>query len=122
MSLAPHETRTVTFSPATTPALHLKNPRLWWPNGYGPQNLYRLHLSFSVGGAVSDAREVSFGIRKITYALPGSDNLALSVNGVPVSLVDPEPTDPDLALSFVAGFLERIPPVLTSELGASAPS
>jgi hypothetical protein len=84
VSLAPHETRTVTFSPATTPALHLKNPRLWWPNGYGPQNLYRLHLSFSVGGAVSDAREVSFGIRKITYALPGSDNLALSVNGVPV--------------------------------------
>jgi Glycosyl hydrolase 2 galactose-binding domain-like/Exo-beta-D-glucosaminidase Ig-fold domain/Malectin domain/Glycosyl hydrolases family 2/Glycosyl hydrolases family 2, TIM barrel domain len=84
VSLAPHETRAITFSPQTTPALRLKNPRLWWPNGYGPQNLYRLHLSFSVAGAVSDAREVSFGIRKITYALPGSDNLALSVNGVPV--------------------------------------
>jgi len=64
--------------------LCVKNPRLWWPNGYGPQNLYRLHLSFPVAGAVSDARDVSFGIRKITYALPGSDNLALSVNGVPV--------------------------------------
>ena len=84
VSLAPHETRTITFSPPTTPALRFKNPRLWWPNGYGPQNLYRLHLSFSVAGAVSDARDVSFGIRKITYALPGSDNLALSVNGVPV--------------------------------------
>ncbi len=22
----------------TTPALHMENPRLWWPNGYGPQN------------------------------------------------------------------------------------
>ena len=64
--------------------MRVKNPRLWWPNGYGPQNLYRLHLSFSVAGAVSDARDVSFGIRKITYTLPGSDNLALSVNGVPV--------------------------------------
>jgi hypothetical protein len=84
VSLAPHETRTIAFSPPITPALRVKNPRLWWPNGYGPQNLYRLHLSFSVAGAVSDARDVSFGIRKITYALPGSDNLALSVNGVPV--------------------------------------
>ena len=84
VSLAPHETRTITLSPSTTPELRIKNPRLWWPNGYGPQNLYRMHLSFSVAGAVSDERDVSFGIRKITYTLPGSDNLALSVNGVPV--------------------------------------
>jgi len=84
VSLTPKETRTVTFSPETTAALRVKNPRLWWPNGYGPQNLYTLRLKFVVGGAVSDEREVSFGIRKITYALPGSDNLALSVNGVPV--------------------------------------
>ena len=84
LSLAPHEARTLTFSPATTPALHLRHPRLWWPNGCGPQNLYKLHLSFSTGSTVSDAREVTFSIRQITYALPGSDNLALSVNNVPV--------------------------------------
>ncbi len=84
VDLGPNEMRTVTFSPATTKALHMKNPRLWWPNGYGPQNLYTLRLEFLVDGAVSDSKEVSFGIRKITYALPGSDNLALSVNGVPV--------------------------------------
>ena len=84
VSLAPNETRTITFNSTSTPSLRIKNPRLWWPNGYGPQNLYRLHLSFAVRGSVSDAHDVSFGIRKITYALPGSDNLALSVNGVPV--------------------------------------
>ncbi len=84
ISLNPGETRTVVFSPVTTPSLHLNKPRLWWPNGYGPQNLYQLHLSFSTGGTVSDARDVSFGIRKITYSVPGSDNLTLSVNGVPV--------------------------------------
>ena len=33
---------------------------------------------------ISDAQDVTFGIRKITYAVPGSDNLTLSVNGVPV--------------------------------------
>ena len=84
LSLAPHETRTATFSPATKPVLHVKHPRLWWPNGYGPQDLYQLHLSFTAEGAVSDARDVTFGVRQITYSLPGSDNLALSVNGVPV--------------------------------------
>ncbi len=84
VSLAPNETRTVTLTPATIPALHLRKPRLWWPNGYGPQNLYKLRVSFGVKGAVSDAQETTFGIRKITYTLPGSDNLALSVNGVPV--------------------------------------
>ena len=84
VTLGPNETQTIIFSPETTPALRLKNPRLWWPNGYGAQNLYRLHLSFAVQGNVSDQHVVSFGIRKITYSLPGSDNLALSVNGIPV--------------------------------------
>lgn len=84
VSLNPHETRTFTFSPSTTPALHLKKPQLWWPNGYGPQNLYKLHLSFSTDDTVSDKRDVTFGVRKITYLVPDSDNLTLSVNGVPV--------------------------------------
>lgn len=84
VTLAPNETRTVTLTPAATPGLHVLNPRLWWPNGYGPQNLYTLHLSFANGGTVSDARDVTFGIRKITYAVPGSENLTLVVNGVPV--------------------------------------
>ncbi len=84
VSMAPHEARTVTFSPATAPVLRLTHPRLWWPNGYGPQNLYRLRLTFTADGAVSDTRELMFGVRQISYSLPGSDNLALSVNGVPV--------------------------------------
>ncbi|MDQ2730404.1 MAG: malectin domain-containing carbohydrate-binding protein [Armatimonadota bacterium] len=84
VTLAPGETQTLSFGPDTVPDLHVLNPRLWWPNGYGPHNLYTMHLSFIENGAVSDAQDVSFGIRKITYFLPGSDNLALSVNGVPI--------------------------------------
>jgi beta-mannosidase len=78
-------TRTVSFDPLDTPALLVKKPALWWPNGYGPQNLYRLSLSFgSADGHDSDHRILTFGIRKITYSVPGSKNLTLSVNGVPV--------------------------------------
>jgi beta-mannosidase len=84
VSLSPGQARVIVFSAATIPSLHLKHPQLWWPNGYGKQSLYQLHLSFSQRGADSDAKEVTFGIRKIAYTIPGSTNLALSVNGVPV--------------------------------------
>ena len=82
--LPPLASQTVTFNPASTPALQISNPRLWWPNGYGPQNLYALQLTASVDGQISDSNSVSFGIRQISYNLPGSANLALVVNGVPI--------------------------------------
>ncbi len=79
-----HGSQVVSFDPKTTAALHVNNPKLWWPNGYGPQNLYQLHLSFEVDGKVSDSKDVSFGVRKITYSVPDSENLTISVNGVRV--------------------------------------
>jgi len=84
IELAPNSSTLVSFDPATTPALHLHNPKLWWPNGYGPQNLYTLHLSFEADGQVSDSHDTTFGVRKITYTVPDSENLTLSVNGVRV--------------------------------------
>lgn len=82
VGLPPHSSKLVTLDSTNTPQLHIKNPRLWWPNGYGPQNLYTLHLQFKTADAVSDQQNVTFGIRKINYFVPGSDNLTLSVNGV----------------------------------------
>ncbi|HVZ82962.1 MAG TPA: glycoside hydrolase family 2 TIM barrel-domain containing protein [Terracidiphilus sp.] len=84
VELAPHATQKIRFDTTNTPALHMHHPRLWWPNGYGPANLYTLHLSFEANKAVSDQRDVGFGIRKITYSVPGADTLTISVNGVPV--------------------------------------
>ena len=74
----------VALDSKNTSALHVLNPKLWWPNGFGPQNLYTLHLAFEVGGQTSDSRDVNFGIRKITYSVPDSENLTISVNGVRV--------------------------------------
>ncbi|MGH7238877.1 MAG: glycosyl hydrolase 2 galactose-binding domain-containing protein, partial [Candidatus Saccharimonadales bacterium] len=49
------------------PDLQLDDPKLWWPNGYGKQNLYHVMLRFQVNGrSVSDSQQVSFGIRQIT--------------------------------------------------------
>ncbi|HWF91325.1 MAG TPA: glycoside hydrolase family 2 TIM barrel-domain containing protein, partial [Terriglobales bacterium] len=49
--------------------LTVQNPRLWWPNGYGKQDLYHLKLSVSEGKTESDAKQSRFGIREITYEL-----------------------------------------------------
>jgi len=84
VELAPHTKKQVSFDSKNTPALRIENPKLWWPNGYGPQNLYKLHLAFKAGREVSDDQEISFGVRKITYNVPGTENLTISVNGVQV--------------------------------------
>jgi hypothetical protein len=84
VELAPHSKQTVTFDAKSTPALHIDHPRLWWPNGYGAPNMYNLHLAFAQGSDLSDTEDVPFGVRKISYSVPGTDTLTISVNGVPV--------------------------------------
>jgi hypothetical protein len=84
VEIAAHASQTISFDPRSTVALHVSNPKLWWPNGYGPQNLYNLHLSFAVDGKGSDSKDVSFGVRKFSYSVPDSENLTISVNGVRV--------------------------------------
>jgi mannosylglycoprotein endo-beta-mannosidase len=65
-------------------ALHMEHPKLWWPNGYGPQNLYTLKLEFEVGKDVSSVQTTTFGVRKIEYQVADSENLTISVNGVKI--------------------------------------
>jgi hypothetical protein len=86
VELAPHSKQIVKLDPAEFSALHLRDPRLWWPNGYGEQYLYSLRLSFDIAAKVSDAQELKFGVRKITYTVPDSENLTVSVNGVRIFL------------------------------------
>lgn len=84
IDLFPDGEKVLLLDPTTIPALHMKNPKLWWPNGYGPQNLYTLQLRFEIGGKLSDSQDVNFGVRKLTYSVPDSQNLTISVNGVRV--------------------------------------
>ncbi|ANI89980.1 glycoside hydrolase [Arachidicoccus ginsenosidimutans] len=74
----------IVFNSADFSQLHLINPKLWWPNGFGAQNLYHLTLSFTINGKTSDVYQTDFGVRKITYSVPDADNLTVSVNGVKV--------------------------------------
>ncbi|MBL4677476.1 MAG: hypothetical protein JKY70_14930 [Mucilaginibacter sp.] len=80
--------QTVSFDKTKYAQLSIKNPRLWWPNGYGKQDLYTCKVSFSLNDKnVSDVNTQTFGIRKIsadTTSING--RLRAYVNNVPILL------------------------------------
>ncbi|MDR3694641.1 glycosyl hydrolase 2 galactose-binding domain-containing protein [Mucilaginibacter sp.] len=43
--------------------LLIHQPHLWWPNGYGKANLYRIRLQFADGAGIADDTSFVFGIR-----------------------------------------------------------
>ncbi|MET7918382.1 sugar-binding domain-containing protein [Streptomyces avermitilis] len=81
VALAAHETKTVTFTPADIPGLHLTSPQVWWPAGMGAQPLYALDLTASVSETVSDTVHENFGIRDVRAPLNSDGARQYSVNG-----------------------------------------
>lgn len=69
VTIPANDTVTVSFSPEDFKQLQIKDPYLWWPNGYGMQYLHNLKLSFIINGKTSNERNTIFGIRKITTSL-----------------------------------------------------
>jgi beta-galactosidase/beta-glucuronidase len=61
--------------------LHIQNPKLWWPAGYGDANLYPVDLKFeTIAGKLSDSTKFSAGIRQFTYSEEGGA-LKMWING-----------------------------------------
>jgi exo-1,4-beta-D-glucosaminidase len=63
VTLAPHETRTVTF------AERIDRPRVWWPFQMGEQPLHEAALTARVGGTVVDRSTTTFGVREVSSEL-----------------------------------------------------
>jgi len=65
--------------------LIINNPILWWPNGYGEPNLYTCKLTCSIDGAVSDEKDIAFGIKRYEYQIVNNSQnypvLTLFING-----------------------------------------
>ena len=61
--------------------LHLANPKLWWPKGYGEPELYKVDLKFETADhGVSDAKRFEAGVRQFTYSEEGGA-LKIWING-----------------------------------------
>lgn len=73
-TLAANEEKEIIFTPEQFKELNIKNPRLWWPNGYGRPELYNLDLTVQANNKVSDTKSLKFGIREMSYELMVNDN------------------------------------------------
>lgn len=82
VELAPHEERTVVFTPQQFPQLRIHNPRPWWPWQMGQPHLEQLTMRFTTQGRITDEQRVEFGIREITSELTAQQGSRLfRVNG-----------------------------------------
>lgn len=71
VTLKANETREIVLDKTNAPKLSLKNPKLWWPAGYGKQNLYGLKLTAETAQGTAALAQTTFGIRKLeTYIGP----------------------------------------------------
>lgn len=67
-------------------SLYVEKPKLWWPNGYGEQPLYRLEVTITDSLGITEQRVQTVGIRSLQYeqcADSPADSLpyALRING-----------------------------------------
>lgn len=74
------QTLGVSFDSSHYKELIIKDPSLWWPNGYGEPNLYSCDIKFITENTVSDSKQLKFGIRQYSYDTTGSV-FYLLVNG-----------------------------------------
>ncbi|MGH2563063.1 MAG: glycoside hydrolase family 2 protein [Ginsengibacter sp.] len=71
---------------ASLPDYILYNPKLWWPNGYGPQNLYNIDVKFLTdSNTVSDVEPIQFGAREISTTWNAvTRSREIWINGQPI--------------------------------------
>ena len=66
VSVGGSDSNEINLSAANTSAFNFNHPRLWWPNGYGYPNLYRMRIQYIAGNQIYDDTSVVFGIRTVS--------------------------------------------------------
>jgi hypothetical protein len=74
VSVTKNATTIIDLNGENTTELNINNPVLWWPNGYGKPNLYRIRLQYADNSGISDDTSFVFGIRTVSTK-------AIDVNG-----------------------------------------
>ena len=70
--------------------LLIRQPHLWWPNGYGKPNLYRIRLQYADANGIADDTTFVFGIRSVSSqatTVKGFVRRDFYINGKRVHLV-----------------------------------
>jgi beta-mannosidase len=67
--------------------LEIKNPKLWWPNGYGEQNLYKVTVNLKCDNQIIEVVEKAVGLRTLTVKREKDqwgESFEFEVNGVSI--------------------------------------
>jgi exo-1,4-beta-D-glucosaminidase len=101
--LNPNERKTTEIT------VELKDPKIWWPAGWGTQPLYTVQLAAILDrGSLSDKAESrSFGIRQVTSHVNAHNDREFQVNGHPFLVLGAGYTS-DLFLRFDADRVKKI--------------
>ena len=82
VTLNPHEKKTI-----KTDQIQINNPKLWWPNTYGPQNLYTSYIGFvdHKNETIVGLDSIETGIRQIeNHWNTHTRSMEITVNGRPI--------------------------------------
>jgi exo-1,4-beta-D-glucosaminidase len=83
--LAAGESKEITISPESVPALNMLRPKLWWPYQMGEPFLHQLTLEFTTTDrSISDTRTISFGIVETDSEMTPEGYRLLKINGKPI--------------------------------------
>lgn len=80
----------------------IENPKLWWPNGLGEQNLYKITVNLKENGAIVDKKEQKVGLRELKLIRkPDEDGESFyhEVNGIAVFAMGADYIPEDAILS-----------------------
>jgi len=67
--------------------IKIDNPQLWWPIGYGPQNLYQVAVHLKNNDQTIDKQQEQFGLREVKLNCEPDENghkFQFEINGQPV--------------------------------------
>lgn len=80
-SLGPNESREMRWTAEDSPALLIAKPRVWWPNNLGSPELYSLKIAARDAHGVSDAENITFGIREVADYMNEAGHRGYIING-----------------------------------------
>ena len=82
----------------------IKNPRLWWPNGYGKQELYHIEFLMYENDTLIDKVEKDIGLRTLTLSQEKDEygqEFCFKVNGVKIFAMGANYVPIDILLSRI---------------------
>lgn len=66
---------------AVSVSLNLEDAWLWWPNGYGKAELYRLNTTLESSDGILETNDLVFGIREISWRKNTDEDWVLATTG-----------------------------------------